>query len=133
MTISPDPTVLLVDDSSSVRAALGAMLTHHGYVPRPARNGAHGVEVYRATVGVVAAILDVQMPVMDGPATFDALRALDPNLPCVFVSGDTAPYTEAELLARGAFAVLGKPVDLDRLGIILAAIAPRAVPPDTGA
>ncbi|AMV26294.1 Transcriptional regulatory protein ZraR [Gemmata sp. SH-PL17] len=129
MTVSPDPAVLVVDDSSAVRAALGAMLVHHGYNPRPARSGAHGVEMYRAG-GVVAAILDVQMPGMDGPATLDALRALDPDLPCVFVSGDTAPYTEAELLARGAIAVLGKPVDLHRLGTMLAVIAPRAIPPD---
>lgn len=70
-------------------------------------------------------MLDVRMPGMDGPATLDALRAVDPGLPCVFVSGQSG-YSDGELLAHGAAAVLAKPVGLEELGRAVAgAVGPR--------
>ncbi len=119
------PAVLVADDEPGVREILAAMVARLGYAPRLAAGGFQAVEVYRAGgTPVVAAVLDVQMPGMDGPATLDALRALDPALPCVFVSGDTDPYPAADLLARGAAAVLSKPFTLGDLGAVLAAVVP---------
>ncbi|MBN9118483.1 MAG: response regulator [Planctomycetes bacterium] len=119
------PTVLVVDDESAVRLTLAAMLAHHGYEPVLAAGGAEAVELCRARTGTVAAVvLDVRMPGMDGPATLDALRALEPALPCVFVSGENK-YADTELLARGAVTVLVKPVGLEEFGrAVTAAIAP---------
>ena len=120
MPVAARPAVLVVDDSPEVRAVLGAMLASHGFDPRLAASGEEGVAVYRRTAGqIAAAVLDVQMPGMDGPATLDALRRLAPGLPCVFVTGDSGAYTERDLLARGAAAVLTKPVSPARLGAIL--------------
>ena len=117
------PAVLVVDDSTSVRAVLGAMLASHGFDPRPASSGEQGVEMYRIAAGqIVAAVLDVQMPGMDGPATLDALRQLAPGLPCVFVTGDSGVYSERDLLERGAAAVLTKPVSPAYLVAILGSL-----------
>jgi CheY-like chemotaxis protein len=116
MMANERPAVLVVDDESAVRRTLGAMLTFHGYEPVLAQGGAEAVEQCRARRGeIAAAVLDVRMPGMDGPATLDALRAVSPGLPCVFVTGESG-YTDGELLARGASAVLGKPVALAELG-----------------
>jgi CheY-like chemotaxis protein len=121
------PAVLVVDDETAVRRTLGAMLRCHGYEPIPAKGGAEAVEVCRARAGeLVGAVVDVRMPGMDGPATLDALRAVRPDLPCVFVSGDAGDYSVGELLARGASAVLAKPVRLEELGRAVAdALGPR--------
>jgi CheY-like chemotaxis protein len=118
-------TILVVDDEAAVRRALATMLAHHGYDPLPAADGAEAIEVYRVRAGGVAAVvLDVRMPGLDGPATLEALRALDPALPCVFLTGDPGGYSAADLRARGA-AVLGKPVGLNQLGAAVAsALAP---------
>jgi CheY-like chemotaxis protein len=121
---SNDPAILVVDDETLVREVLGAMLSRLGYRPLLAGSGAAGVELLRAREDdVAAAVLDVRMPDMDGPATMDALRELVPGLPCVFVSGDTGPYTVGDLLARGASGVLDKPVAMDYLGRAIAAAA----------
>lgn len=118
--------VLVVDDDSGVRLALSAMLASRGYEPLPAADGDEAISVCRARPGgVAAAVLDVRMPGMDGPTTFDALRSLVPGLPCVFVSGHTGEYSEAELLARGGAAVLSKPVAIDQLGNAIAAAIGR--------
>ena len=116
------PTVLLVDDESAVRHTLTAMLSYHGYEPLPARGGAEAVEACRERGGrVAAAVLDVRMPGMDGPATLDALRVIDPLLPCVFLTGEAGDHSEHALHARGAAAVLSKPVRLAALGEAVAA------------
>jgi CheY-like chemotaxis protein len=111
------PVVLVVDDEPAVRAALGAMLAHFEYVPLLAVGGVEALELLQLHHNRIAVVvLDVRMPGMDGPATFDALRELAPALPCVFLSGDTGGYAAGELLARGAAEVLDKPVGLHAFG-----------------
>lgn len=136
MPVAARPAVLVVDDPTEVREVLGAMLANQGFDPLLAASGEDGVAVYRSAAGqIAAAVLDVQMPGMDGPATLDALRRLASGLPCVFVTGDSGAYTERDLLARGAAAVLAKPVSPARLGAVLggligsAASRPSAPPP----
>ncbi|VTS03593.1 response regulator receiver protein : Signal transduction histidine kinase, nitrogen specific, NtrB OS=uncultured bacterium GN=ACD_75C02615G0008 PE=4 SV=1: Response_reg [Gemmata massiliana] len=116
MCSSTPIAVLVVDDEALVRGVLGAMLTRLGYTPVLAGSGAEGVDILQARErGIAAAVLDVRMPVMDGPTTMDALRVLVPGLPCVFLSGEIGPYTSGELIARGASAVIGKPVAMGQL------------------
>jgi two-component system, OmpR family, response regulator len=116
MTDDHRPTVLVVDDDTAVRRTLGAMLRCHGYAARLARSGDEGVAVYGRHRGEIAAVvLDVQMPGKDGPQTLAELRALNPAVPCVFVTGSSPRYSPGELAALGAV-VLPKPPALVDLG-----------------
>jgi CheY-like chemotaxis protein len=112
--------VLVVDDETAVRAALAAMLAHHGYRPVPARGAAGVAESLAAAAAAVVAA------VVDRPAALDAVRAARPDMPCVLLSGDPAQYDPGALRARGASAVLPKPVTLARLGRVVAAVAAAA-------
>lgn len=120
------PAVLVVDDVPAVRRVLAAVVASHGFTPFPAGSGTEAVAVLRESgTSAVAVVLDVQMPEMDGPATLMALREIAPGLPCVFVSGHTGKYSEAELLALGAAAVLDKPNVFAALGPVLRAAMRR--------
>jgi CheY-like chemotaxis protein len=103
------PTVLIVDDEPGILRLLAAALAHHGFVVRTAAGGNEAVEVYqRGSIDLV--LLDVRMPdPWDGPRTLAALRALDPNVRAVFMSGNTGGYTDEELLALGALRLFTKP------------------------
>jgi DNA-binding NtrC family response regulator len=104
------PDVLVVDDDPDVLRFLDLALRQHGFAVRQARGGEQAVEVYRRqhqTIDVV--LLDVQMPPPDGPQTFALLRAIDPGVQCVFMSGHTGVYTAEDLFALGAAYVLQKP------------------------
>jgi CheY-like chemotaxis protein len=119
--IEPKPAgVLVVDDDPGVRKVLTAVLQRYGCAVWSAGDGRTAVRVYeqnRAEVGVV--LLDVCMPGLDGPQTLDALRAVDPGVRAMFMTGDPGYYTIEELRRRG-MAVLHKPfTDLAALAGVL--------------
>jgi two-component system, OmpR family, response regulator len=118
--------VLVVDDESTVLTMLDFALRRHAFTVRRAAGGEAAVEVYRRHRGTVAVVLlDVQMPGMDGPQTLAALREIEPEIRCVFMSGNTGRYTAEELLALGAAQILQKPFSLDEAIRTLLEVARR--------
>src|SRR5215211_7596767 len=92
--------VLVADDEGHVRALLAAVLGRAGMRVWLAADGHEAVERLREHGGAIeVALLDVQMPGLSGPEALARMRELRPGLPCVFMTGNAAPYGEAELLA----------------------------------
>ena len=122
----PRKTILVVEDDHAVRNMLETALRHYGFRVRPAGGGDEAVAVYerhRDTIDLV--LLDVQMPRVDGPHTLARLQSMNPDVPCVFMSGHTGEYTAEQLLALGAAAVLAKPFpDLGQLIDLLREVMP---------
>jgi serine/threonine-protein kinase len=61
-------------------------------------------------------ISDVRMPDMGGVELLEALRAEDPDLPVVLVSGSPDLETAMKAVEFGAFEYLTKPVSFEKLG-----------------
>ena len=121
MSAPASSLVLVVDDDPAVRTVVALMVTHLGHSALVATCGAEAVAL-AAERNPPVAVLDVRMPDMDGPATMDGLRGLNPAIRCVFLTGHPGEYDEAELLDRGAVAVLVKPVTLAALRHALAPV-----------
>lgn len=120
--------VLVVDDTPAVLRTLRAMVSGLGYGVLVAETGEAAVRVFGEHTGpVTAVVLDVELPGMDGPATLAALRVLDPELPCVFVTGQSPRYAAEELAALDAW-VLAKPVRLGDLAAVLRSATAGDVP-----
>ncbi|HEX3866650.1 MAG TPA: PAS domain S-box protein, partial [Gemmatimonadaceae bacterium] len=76
-----DELILVVDDESAVRNIAQATLQRFGYRVLLAANGAEAVALFAVHRGEIAAVLtDMAMPVMGGPATIIALKAIDPTV-----------------------------------------------------
>lgn len=93
-------TVLLVDDEASMRDVASLMLKRIGFKVITAVDGEEAVSVYREHADAIGlALIDMNMPNMDGEETLRALRALNPALPIVFSSGnawtDAAQFKES--------------------------------------
>ena len=58
-------------------------------------------------------LTDLAMPVMDGAATLEAVRARYPSLPVIVMSGSFDPGTER--LPAGVTGFLAKPFPLEQL------------------
>ncbi len=115
--------VLVVDDSFAVRTLLGVLVRKQGFDTHLAGYGEKAVALYREHQATIAlALLDVQMPGLDGPATLSELQKINPDIPCAFVSSNLGSYTRRELFERGPFAVLAKPINLKQLASVLDAV-----------
>ena len=105
--------ILVVDDEEMIREITRRILTGSGYRVLLARDGAEAIRLYSAQGKEVAAVLtDMMMPVMDGGATIEALRTIDPRVRVVAVSG-LAERTEISTDDRTLH--LAKPYTTDEL------------------
>jgi CheY-like chemotaxis protein len=116
---TPCQTVLVVDDDPMVGAAVGRGLKLLGLQAAVAASGPEAVELVRAGLAPAFAILDVSLPLIDGPAILAALRTVRPGLRCCFMTGGSTDYSAADLLAAGAENVLSKPFALAELAAVL--------------
>jgi len=115
------PTILAVDDESTVLALARDVLEMHGYRVLTARNGEEALRVYREhrdTVSLV--LLDLTMPVMGGVECFRRMKEMDASVRVVISSGFSSESTAAEVLKEGALDYLQKPYDIEHLARIVA-------------
>jgi len=107
-------TVLVVDDEALIAMALEAALEDAGYRVETAANGRQGLErLAEARADIV--LLDMMMPVMNGPAMLKAMAA-DPglrNIPVIVLSSLPEPTIRAQ--ADGVAAILRKPYTADQV------------------
>jgi signal transduction histidine kinase len=117
LNAEPQPKVLVVDDISSNRVAMSALLDALDVDVVEASSGAEALAIAPGQTFAVA-LLDVQMPIMDGFELARRLRAMDEHreLPIIFVSAvhrDERYVREG--YAAGAADYLTKPLEAEVL------------------
>lgn len=118
------PGVLIVDDDAMLRNLMSTVLQRRGFLVWTAASGAEALAAYRQHGDRIAVVLlDVRMPVQDGPQTLTKLRQLNPALRCCFMSGHIGEYTLDDLLACGASHCFDKPFRLDDVAQTLMRLA----------
>ncbi|HEX9035686.1 MAG TPA: response regulator [Ktedonobacterales bacterium] len=111
-------SVLIADDSQTVRMLLREWLTQAGYAVDEAADGQQALAKLQTITGRVVVLLDYQMPVMDG---YEMLRQaagagmLPPRFSYVMISAavDTFPPEFLVLLRQMGIQILHKPADRD--------------------
>ncbi|KAA3655012.1 response regulator [Denitromonas sp.] len=112
-------TVLVVDDSAMARKMLIRSLPASWDVEvRQATNGVEALAAYRQG-DVDVMFLDLTMPEMDGFQVLETLRAEGLNCLVVVVSADIQPEAQERVKRLGAIAFVKKPVDAEKLGVVL--------------
>lgn len=102
--------VLVIDDEELTLRGLKRGLSLRGFAVWCATDGAGGVDLYRRHGAQIDVVLsDLNMPVMDGPQTLDALRGINPFVRFCFMTADGRMSTLAALLQLGALRVFTKP------------------------
>jgi CheY-like chemotaxis protein len=122
-----DIRILLVDDEPDIRAVVDVSLgLDREFKMRACASGADAL-VTAADWSPSLILLDVMMPLMDGPTTLANLRK-DPrtaNIPIVFLTARTQSEEIAQYISLGAQGVLSKPFD----PMTLAALVRSYLPP----
>ena len=114
--MTPQNTILIVDDDASTRIALERVLNHHGYVVRAFDDPARFIESIGPSYGHAhCAILDMRMQGLRGLDVQRALIERGVPLPVIFLSGESEITEVISALKQGAADFLLKPVDTDEL------------------
>ncbi len=122
----PPLSILLVDDEDVMRRSAARLLRQIGHEVTQATNGEEALQVYtEMDPKPDIVILDMDMPVLRGDECFRRLRAMDPSVRAVVVSGYVEKDLYGRLFDQGVVAVLDKPFEIGRLQGVLRQIRPR--------
>jgi DNA-binding NtrC family response regulator len=111
------PTLLIIDDEQSIRDAVRMIFEYDGYRVIEASGGEQGIA---SVSGADAVLLDVKLGKgIDGLEVLERIGAERPGLPVVMISGHATLSTAVDAARKGAFDVLEKPLDRDRLTIVV--------------
>ncbi len=107
-------TVAFVDDDADLRLANAESLALAGFEPLAFAGGAEALAALGPDFpGVV--VTDLRMPQMNGRVFHARLRALDPDLPVIFITGHGDVATAVEVMREGAYDFVTKPYASERL------------------
>src|SRR3984893_4586410 len=125
--MSSKPTILIVDDEEDSRAALQAILGTWGYATDAASDGREALQK-AAGLRPSLVVTDLMMPDMDGLSLLTALQQEMPRMPVIILTGRATVDTAVGAMRQGAYDYLTKPVDLDRLRLLIEKPAPTPAP-----
>ena len=109
-------TILLVDDKEMALAVGQAMIARLGYDVLTAISGREAIEKYQENQDRIdLVVLDMKMPEMDGAATFAKLKAINPGVKVILMSGYDVEDKVCQLINQGARAFLPKPFNISEL------------------
>jgi DNA-binding NarL/FixJ family response regulator len=108
--------VIIVDDSEETRKSLQMMmsLVPDSEVVAFGQNGREAIALARQHRPDIA-LIDVNMPEMDGLTAIETLRQEHPTLICIVISAEKDPPTLQRAIAVGAQGYLIKPVTAEQL------------------
>jgi DNA-binding response OmpR family regulator len=115
-----DGQLLVVDDEHEITDLLQEHFRACGYDVDVAHDGAEAL-VTAAARRPDAVLLDVTMPVRGGAEVLARLRALDPTVSVIMLTGNDDEALARDLLRAGAFDYVPKPFRLELLERVVAA------------
>jgi len=116
-------TILVVEDEPTLRETLAEALETDGFRVATAADGAAALELFRTRrTEIRAVVLDMVMPNMSGRATYEALRAIDPSVRVLLMSGHAMNEDVQAILDLGVKGFVANPYSVDELAQSLAGI-----------
>jgi two-component system response regulator HydG len=111
-------TVLVVDDDSAHRTMLRTLISGWGYAVLEADDGAAAIESVKAA-SCDLVLMDVRMVKVSGLEALEKIKSYNPAIPVIIMTAYSSVETAVEALKQGAHDYLTKPLDFDKLRLIL--------------
>ena len=109
-------TVLIAENSSFQSKMLKQIFESEGYdIIGSAENGRQVIDLYKANKKVDVIALEINLPVMDGYATFWEIKDLGPLPRIIFLTEENTPAVMRNLLDNGAADYIVKPYKREKV------------------
>ena len=106
--------ILIVDDESEMRSALGHALTRSGFAVESAASGTEALlKLKKDSISLV--ITDLKMPEMSGMEVLGAAKKMAPGIPVIVITAYGSVHNAVEAMQAGAADYLLKPFSFETL------------------
>lgn len=103
-------TILLAEDEEQIRTLARRVLENAGYRVLVAADGEEAIRIFREHQGKIDLLfLDVVMPKQSGRAVYEVIRALQPDIKCLFASGYSREGLHQNYVLDSGLHLLQKP------------------------
>jgi two-component system response regulator HydG len=113
------PKILVVDDESSHRQMIKAVLSAEGYEIREAADGNQAVKAVEEKFHDLI-LMDIRMPGPSGIESLQKIKDISPGIPIIIMTAYASVNTAIDALKSGAYDYLTKPLDIEELKILVA-------------
>ena len=117
--------VLIIDDERGIRRALREILEFEEITVYEAENGKEGSKMIQEN-SYDLVFCDIKMPFMDGLEVLSEVKKQEIEVPIVMISGHGNIETAVQAIKEGAFDFIEKPLDLNRILVILRNVKDRS-------
>jgi len=121
--------LLLIEDDEQVAEVLSDAFGSQGHETAIRHTGEDGL-VYLSHDRPDVVVLDIRLPKLNGVAVLRQIRASDPSLPVIIMTGLATPGEIAEVRRLGVTEIVEKPEILKNFSEALKRIAARPRPQD---
>ena len=128
MSAAESPRLLLVDDDEVFRSVLARALERRGYQVITAHDVQSAVQAAE-NASPDCAVVDLKLPADSGLALVPKLKALNPAMRILILTGYASIATAVEAIKLGADHYLAKPADADQILAALCQADPDATVP----
>ena len=112
------PIILIIDDEEAMRDSCSLILAKDGFRPESAEDGQIGLDKARELKPALA-LIDLKMPGLSGFEVLERIKALDPGIIPIVITGYATVESAVEAMKKGAYDFLPKPFTPDELRIIV--------------
>ncbi len=110
--------LLVVDDEKNIRSGLAKSLEMDGYEVFQAEDGQDALKIMLKTE-IDLIIADLKMPRMSGEELLKRVTSSYPTVPVIILTGHGTVDNAVQAMRDGAYDFLTKPVNLERLGLLV--------------
>ncbi|MBD3347690.1 MAG: response regulator, partial [Candidatus Eisenbacteria bacterium] len=110
--------ILVVDDQSSVRELLRAVLESDGHEVDDAFDGASALESLKSGFHDLV-IMDIRMPGIDGVEALARMKEVSPRTGVLMMTAYASVETAVKAMKLGAFDYITKPIDIDEVRSVI--------------
>ena len=113
--------VLVVDDQRVMRLSLAAIIEDQGYDVTEVEDGYLAIEAVKAS-DFDLVFMDIKMPGINGVQAFREIKKISPESVVVMMTGFAVEDLVKDALDEGAFTVVYKPFELERVITLIDAV-----------
>jgi two-component system nitrogen regulation response regulator NtrX len=112
------PTILAVDDESTILQSLSGILSDEGFEVLTASNGYEALKIIEAESPDLV-LLDIWMPGIDGIETLQEIKRTNPFLQVIIISGHGTIETAVKATKLGAHDFIEKPLSIEKVVVTI--------------